>query len=107
MTESKCHSGLKGWVISKLKDLALDTAAGGDPDKMSALFGPQFEQLCLRTFRLERGAETDLLEVSDEVMAALSFLYCLRSRGAPCSEEILMELKPTYLGGDSIETILA
>ena len=24
MTESKCHSGLKWWVVSKLKDLALD-----------------------------------------------------------------------------------
>ena len=98
VTESKCHSGLKGWAVSKLKDLALDTAAaGGDPDKKAALFGPHFKQLCLRTFRLERGAETDLLEVSDEVMAALSFLYCLKSRGAPCSEEILSELTPTFL----------
>ena len=97
VTESKCHSGLKGWAVSKLKDLAMDTAAGGDPDKRVALFGPHFKQLCLRTFRLERGAETDLLEVSDEVMAALSFLYCLKSRGAPCSEEILSELMPTFL----------
>ena len=65
MTESKCHSGLKGWVVSKLKDLALKTAAGGDPDKKAALFGPQFKQLCLRTFRLERGAETDVLQADD------------------------------------------
>lgn len=97
VTESKCHSGLKGWVVSKLKDLALKTAAGGDPDKKAALFGPQFKQLCLRTFRLERGAETDVLQVSDEVMAALSFLYCLKSREAPGSEEILSELRPMFL----------
>ena len=97
MTESKCHSGLKGWAVSKLKDLALATAAGDNLDTKVALFGPQFKQLCLRTFRLENGAETDLLEVSDEVMAALSFLYCLESRGAPGSEEILAELRPTYL----------
>ena len=80
-----------------MKDLALRTDAGDDPDRKAALFGPQFKQLCLRTFRLERGAETDLLEVSDEVMAALSFLYCIRSRGTPGAEEILAELRPTFL----------
>ena len=97
MTESKCHSGLKGWAVSKMKDLALRTDAGDDPGRKAALFGPRFRQLCLRTFRLERGAETDLLEVSDEVMAALSFLYCIRSRGTPAAEEILAELRPTFL----------
>ena len=97
MTESKCHSGLKGWAVSKMKDLALRTAAGDDAERKAALFGPQFKQLCLRTFRLERGAETDLLEVSDEVMAALSFLYCIRSRGMPDAEDILAELRPTFL----------
>ena len=97
VTESKCHSGLKGWAVSKMKDLALRTDAGDDPGRKAALFGPQFRQLCLRTFRLERGAETDLLEVSDEVMAALSFLYCIRSRGTPAAEEILAELRPTFL----------
>ena len=97
VTESKCHSGLRGWAVSKMKDLALRTDAGGDPDRKAALFGPQFKQLCLRTFRLERGAETDLLEVSDEVMAALSFLFCIRSRGTPGAEEILAELRPTFL----------
>ena len=97
VTESKCHSGLKGWVVSKMKDLALSTAAGEDAGRKAALFGPQFRRLCLRTFRLERGAGTDLLEVSDEVMAALSFLYCLGSRGVPGADEILAELRPTFL----------
>ena len=97
VTESKCHSGLKGWAVSKMKDLALRTDAGDDPGRKAALFGPRFKQLCLRTFRLERGAETDLLEVSDEVMAALSFLYCIRSRGTPDAGEILAELRPTFL----------
>ena len=97
MTESKCHSGLKGWVVSKMKDLALSTAAGEDAGRKAALFGPQFKRLCLRTFRLERGAGTDLLQVSDEVMAALSFLYCLKSRGVPGADEVLCELRPTFL----------
>ena len=30
-------------------------------------------------------------------MAALSFLYCLKSREAPGSEEILSELRPMFL----------
>jgi hypothetical protein len=95
--ESKCHSGLKGWVITRLKDLALGVAVSDDNARKESFFGPRFRALCLRTFKLERGPETDLLEVSDEVMASLNFLWCLKIRDVAGVAEILDELRPTYV----------
>ena len=41
----------------------------------------RFTQVLVRKFaRLSNGAETDLLEVSDEIMGALNFLICVMMR---------------------------
>ncbi len=97
---SDCHSGLKGWAITKLKDQALTAAR--DNVLAATFFGPKFRSLCLDTFKLDRGAETDLLEISDEVMASLSLLWCLGQRdrdagGIMGMDGILAELKGGYL----------
>jgi len=72
------HSGIIGYVISKAKDIVINGLNG----KVNA---PQFRghdlKVLVRKFaRLSNGAETDLLEVSDEIMGALNFLICVMMR---------------------------
>ena len=94
---SDCHSGLRGWAITKMKDAVLrETAKAADVD----FFKDKFRALCLRTFRLT--AESDLLAASDEIMASTAFLWCLRLRdeheeGFLGMKRILGELENSYV----------
>jgi len=72
------HSGLLGWTISSLKDsIALSlTMAGQHPEYT----GHSLSRIVLPLFTLSNGAQTDLLEVSDEVLATISFAHYLLVR---------------------------
>jgi len=69
------HSGLLGWTVTHLKD-TLVSVMKDSPSH------PQYsgESLCvlLRTlFKLQNGAQTDLLEISDELIAEINLGYLL------------------------------
>lgn len=72
------HSGLIGHAIGKLKNAILDEMK--NVDGQNYISGPLIHKLVLMFCKLSNGAETDLLEVSDEVMASLNFLICLLLR---------------------------
>ena len=69
------HSGLIGHAIGKLKDHLMKSLQQKIIPK--ELSGSNLHNLVKRFCKLSNGAETDLLEVSDEVMASLNFLICI------------------------------
>ena len=72
------HSGLLGWTISSLKDsIALSLTKSGQHPEYT---GHSLSRLVLPLFTLSNGAQTDLLEVSDEVLATLNFAHYLLVR---------------------------
>jgi len=72
------HSGLLGWTISSLKDsLALSLASTSHHPEYT---GSSLARLVLPLFTLSHGAQTDLLEVSDEVLATINFAHFLLVR---------------------------
>merc|ERR1712051_1123547 len=78
--EKANHSGLIGHAIGKLKNgilFYIRDPASYPPEK---LCGTQLQSLVKRFCTLKNGAETDLLEVSDEIMASLNFLVCILLR---------------------------
>ena len=78
--EKANHSGLIGHAIGKLKNgilFYIRDPASYPPEK---LCGTQLHSLVKRFCALKNGAETDLLEVSDEIMASLNFLVCILLR---------------------------
>ena len=74
------HSGLLGWTISSLKETVrgeLGRAGGPGADYT----GPRLASLARPLFKLANGPETDLLELSEEVLATVNlacFLCCDR-----------------------------
>jgi len=72
------HSGLLGWTISSLKDsIALSLLKPGQYPEYT---GHSLSRIVLPLFKLSNGAETDLLEVSDEVLATINFGHFLLVR---------------------------
>ena len=72
--EKANHSGLIGHAIGKLKDAVLKDT------RNPQLTGDALKVIVRKFCFLKNGAETDLLEISDEVMASLNFLICLLLR---------------------------
>ena len=78
------HSGLLGWTITSLKNsIALSLAR--NEDSKPAVQHPEYTghslaRIVLPLFRLSNGAETDLLEVSDEVLATINCAHFLLVR---------------------------
>jgi len=72
------HSGLLGWTISSLKDsLALILSSTSHHPEYT---GSSLARLVIPLFTLSHGAQTDLLEVSDEVLATINFAHFLLVR---------------------------
>jgi len=80
------HSGLIGYTITQVKDIIVSSLNKSDlPEE----FRGHSLQVMVRQFcRLKHKEETDLLEVSDEVMASLNFLICLFLRDKANETEI-------------------
>ena len=72
------HSGLLGWTVTSLKDVI---AASLVSDQYIDLYsGSSLSELVTPLIKLKHGAETDLLEISDELLATLNFLQFLLVR---------------------------
>ena len=72
------HSGLIGHAIGILKNKLINNLKNNyQPEEFS---DPNLQILIKRFCQLSNGAETDLLEVSDEIMASLNFLICMLIR---------------------------
>ena len=79
--EKANHSGLIGHAIGKLKDKILHCMKLNTLQSEQEIFSKtNLHQILKKVCRLTNGAETDLLEVSDEIMASLNFLICLLIR---------------------------
>lgn len=76
------HSGLIGHAIGKLKDKILQCMKPNtlQQSEQEIFSKTNLHQILKKICRLSNGAETDLLEVSDEIMASLNFLICLLIR---------------------------
>ena len=72
------HSGLLGWTITNLKD-SIATNLTADV-YIEDYAGTSLSELVSPLFKLKHGAATDLLEVSDEVIATLNFVQFLLVR---------------------------
>ena len=92
------HSGLIGFVISQVKDIVVD---GLNNNNLAEEFrGPSLQALVRSFCRLKHKEETDLLEVSDEVMASVNFLICLFLRDKKNEtgiRDLSSELQDSYL----------
>lgn len=74
--EKSNHSGLMGHAIGKLKNGILNEMRIGSKE----ISGSVLQGLVRKFCHLKNGAETDLLEISDEVMGSLNFLICILLR---------------------------
>ncbi|XP_032829561.1 glomulin [Petromyzon marinus] len=77
------HAGVAGFLIHAVKtqvDLALKGSTDGD---RACFLGPSLVPLLHSALSLEHGAETDLLQGSDRVMAGLNLLRYLVIRDPP------------------------
>lgn len=92
------HSGLIGHAIGKLKNAVMaDMKNESMADEFTSL---RLQQITRKFCKLSNGAETDLLEVSDEVMSSLNFLICclLRDRDNRLGIwDMVPELEADYL----------
>ena len=70
------HSGLIGHAIGRLKD-HLVKILQEKIKPTNELCRSNLHHLIKRFCKLSHGAETDLLEVSDEIMSSLNFLICI------------------------------
>ena len=72
------HSGLLGWTVTSLKDAI---AACLVSDQYIELYsGSSLSELVTPLFKLKDGAKTDLLEISEELLATLNFVQFLLVR---------------------------
>ena len=72
------HSGLLGWTITSLKDAIATNLVS---DQYTELYsGSSLSELVTPLLELKHGAETDLLEISDELLATLNFVQFLLVR---------------------------
>lgn len=73
------QSGFLAQIIVKIKDTVLYQMNVRD-NKDKEFLGHNLKIMIKRICVLKHGAETDILEVSDEVMASLNFLICVMIR---------------------------
>jgi len=72
------HSGLLGWTITSLKNsIALNLSSGGQCQEYT---GDSLARIVAPLFKLSNGAQTDLLEVSDEILSTINFAHFLLVR---------------------------
>ena len=79
--ETSNHSGFISQIIVKMKNTVLQQINTSDkemPDKK--FIGHGLKVLIRKICVLKHGAETDLLEISDELMSTLNLLICLMAR---------------------------
>ena len=69
------HSGLLGWTITSLKDSVLRSIKA--PEMLESYSGSQFKKLVEPLLKLKHGAETDLLEISDELISTIGLVRVL------------------------------
>ena len=66
------HSGLIGWTLTSLKDSVVKCL---QQEKFTPQYsGNYFSKLLSPRLSLKHGAETDLLEISDELLSTLNFV---------------------------------
>uniref|UniRef100_A0A0K2V2M6 Glomulin, FKBP associated protein [Columba livia] n=1 Tax=Lepeophtheirus salmonis TaxID=72036 RepID=A0A0K2V2M6_LEPSM len=80
------HSGLIGDVVTKWKDTVLHNLEEDCP--LSQYMGDSMRYIIRTVCQLSHGAETDLLEVSDELQSVLNALYALFARDTQNKTEI-------------------
>lgn len=84
LLKSSTHAGVTGYVIQLLKN---EIDRNLEYDQLNANFcGSQLEKLLTLIFTLPDGVETDLLDQSDCVMAALNLLRYLVLRDKPSQD---------------------
>ena len=72
------HSGLLGWTITSLKNsIALNLSSA---EQCQEYTGDSLARIVAPLFKLSNGVETDLLEVSDEVISTINFAHFLLVR---------------------------
>ena len=81
-----------GSSIGKLKNGILGTLS--QPQMNPHLTGKSLQALVKKFCLLKSGAETDLLEMSDEVMASLNFLICVLLRDKAENRLKLWDIAP-------------
>jgi hypothetical protein len=96
------HSGFMGQMIVYIKDTALQQMATKEGEILDKQFsGHSLKVLIRKICSLKHGAETDLLEVSDEIISSLNLLICLTIKDKSKSEcgvwELKNELNTNYL----------
>ena len=92
------HSGLIGHTVTQIKNIIV---AGLNQSNLPEQFKGQSLKVLVRSFcRLKHKEETDLLEVSDEVMSSLNFLICLFLRDKENEtgiRDLIVELQENFL----------
>jgi len=72
------HSGLLGWTITSLKDTIVKCFASEEFDINYS--GSKLSKLITPLLKLKHGPETDLLEISDELISSISLFHYLLVR---------------------------
>ena len=72
------HSGLLGWTTTSLKDTIARCLSSKELIKTYS--GDQLSKILLPLLKLKHGPETDLLEISEELLATLNFVQFLLVR---------------------------
>ena len=86
------QSGFLAQIIVKIKDTVLCQMNVRD-NKDKEFLGHKLKIIIKRICVLKHGAETDILEVSDEVMASLNFLICVMIRDKSMKVTGIWDLK--------------
>ena len=69
------HSGLLGWTITSLKDSVIRSIKA--PETLESYSGMEFKKLVEPLLKLKHGPETDLLEISDELISTIGLVRVL------------------------------
>ncbi|XP_071480912.1 glomulin-like [Diadema antillarum] len=96
LLKNTVHSGVCGFVIGKVKDYFIHSSQHHDNDWF---VGQRLADLYPLIFVLPNGPESDLLESSDKVMAALNFLRFLLLRDTPTSNESCIWSRIDHING--------
>jgi hypothetical protein len=96
------HSGLMGQIIVNTKDTAMQQMTTTEEDLPNKQFcGHGLKVLIRKICSLKHGVETDLLEISDEIISSLNMLICLmlkdKSKNGCGVWDLTVELNTNYL----------
>ena len=96
------HSGLMGQIIVNTKDTAMQQMTTTEEDLPNKQFsGHGLKVLIRKICSLKHGVETDLLEISDEIISSLNMLICLmlkdKSKNGCGIWDLTVELNTNYL----------